>query len=202
MYPIMFILAIGTAIIIERFIYLSRIWIDGEDFWKKIEPHVRSYKFEEAIKLCKAHRAVLPKILQSGLEEASRISHIEDKKDRRELLENYIEETMLSVMPRIERRTHYLPTLANVATLLGLLGTIIGLIQSFQSIAIADPSQKATILARGISVAMNTTAFGLIVAIPIMLCYAYIQSKTIKIIDMLDAFSIKLINILTSDRGL
>ena len=119
-------------------------------------------------------------------------------KDDREELENYIEEAMLAIMPNLEQRTHYLPALANISTLLGLLGTIIGLIQSFQSITAADPSQKAAMLAHGVSVAMNTTAFGLIVAIPIMLCYAYIQSRTIKIVDMLDAFSIKLVNILTS----
>lgn len=195
MYPIMLILAIGTAIIIERILFLSRVWIDGNAFWDRIMPDIRSNKLADAIQQCKASEAALPKVLMAGLEMAQ---HTKLTKDDREELENQIEETMLAIMPQLERRTHYLPTLANVSTLLGLLGTIIGLIQSFQSITVVDPSQKATMLAQGISVAMNTTAFGLIVAIPIMLCYSYIQSRTIKIVDMLDAFSIKLVNLLTS----
>ena len=100
------------------------------------------------------------------------------------------------VSPRI---ADYLPTLANVSTLFGLLGTITGLIHAFQSIASSDPSQKATMLAQGVSEAMNATAFGIIAAIPLMLFHVYIQSRTVKIVDMLDAFSIKLINILTSE---
>jgi len=86
-------------------------------------------------------------------------------------------------IPKLERRTHYLSMIANVATLLGLLGTIIGLIQSFQSITNVDSSQKAELLSAGISVAMNTTAFGLIVAIPCMVFHSYIQSKTNNLID-------------------
>ncbi len=196
MYPILFVLALGTAIIIERFIFLSKAGIDGKVFWNKIEPDIRSNRLEDAIQQCTGSDAALPKVLMAGLEKAS---HSKPTKDDREELENHIEEAMLSIMPQLERRTHYLPTLANISTLLGLLGTIIGLIQSFQSITAADPSQKATMLAHGVSVAMNTTAFGLMVAIPIMLCYAYIQSRTIKIVDMLDAFSIKLLNTLTSE---
>ena len=75
----------------------------------------------------------------------------------------------MEVMPELEQRTHYLATLANVATLLGLLGTIIGLIQAFTAVAAADPSEKADLLSASISVAMNTTAFGLVVAIPLLL---------------------------------
>ena len=196
MYPIVLILALGTAIIIERLIFLSRNWIDGREFWKRLEPDIKSRRLEKAVEQCRESEAALPMLLLAGLEKAARLN---PTKDDREELENYIEEAMLDIMPQLERRTHYLPTLANVATLLGLLGTIIGLIRSFQSISAADPSQKATMLAHGVSVAMNTTAFGLIVAIPIMLFYAYIQSRTIKIVDMLDAFSIKLVNILTSE---
>lgn len=196
MHPILLTLALGTAIIIERIIFLSKVWVDGNAFWSKIETDIRTNKLADAIQQCKGSEAALSKILMAGLEKAQ---HIRPTKEDREELENHIEEAMLVVMPQLERRTHYLPTLANVSTLLGLLGTILGLIQSFQSITVADPSQKAALLAHGVSVAMNTTAFGLIVAIPIMLCYSYIQSRTIKIVDMLDAFSIKLVNLLTSE---
>ena len=113
----------------------------------------------------------------------------------RQEIEGSIQEFVLEVIPNLEKRTPYLPILANVATLLGLLGTIIGLIASFQSIAVADPSQKAALIAQGISVAMNTTAFGLIVAIPLLLSYAYLQSRTIHIEDSLDEFATKFINV-------
>ncbi len=197
MYPIMLVLAIGTAIIIERYKFLTRSWIDGNILWGKIEGNIKTKNLDEVIKECGMSEAALPKVLFAALERAKVINLT---KDSREELENHLEEAMLTVMPQLERRTHYLPTLANVSTLLGLLGTIIGLIQSFQSIAVADPSQKAFLLAQGVSVAMNTTAFGLIVAIPIMLCYSYIQSRTIKIVDTLDAYSIKLVNLLTSEQ--
>ena len=196
MFPIMLILAIGTAIIIERFKFLKRTSTDGSILWTKLEESIKTNRIEDAIKECSLSEAALPKVLSAGLEKAKTVKL---NRDSREELENHLEEAMLDVIPQLEQRTHYLPTLANVSTLLGLLGTIIGLIQSFQSIAVADPSQKAFLLAQGVSVAMNTTAFGLIVAIPIMLCYSYIQSRTIKTVDTLDAYSIKLVNLLTSE---
>ena len=196
MFPIMLILAIGTAIIIERYKFIKKSWTDGSALWSRLEESIKANRLEDAIKECSLSEAALPKVLSAGLEKAKAVKL---KANSREELENHLEEAMLEVMPELERRTHYLPTLANVSTLLGLLGTIIGLIQSFQSLAVADPSQKAFLLAQGVSVAMNTTAFGLIVAIPIMLCYSYIQSRTIKIVDTLDAYSIKLVNLLTSE---
>jgi len=197
MFPIMLILALGTAIIIERYKFLKKAWTDGNVLWNKIESNIKANRLDDAIKECSLSEAALPMVLSAGLEKAKTGKLT---RGSREDMENHLEEAMLNIMPQLERRTHYLPTLANVSTLLGLLGTIIGLIQSFQSIAVADPSQKAFLLAQGVSVAMNTTAFGLIVAIPIMLCYAYIQSRTIKIVDTLDAYSIKLINILTTSE--
>ena len=196
MFPIMLILAIGTAIIIERFKFLNRTWTDGNVLWAKLEESIKSKRIDDAIRECSLSDAALPKVLAAGLEKAKTVKL---NRNSREELENHLEEAMLDIIPQLEQRTHYLPTLANVSTLLGLLGTIIGLIQSFQSLAVADPSQKAFLLAQGVSVAMNTTAFGLIVAIPIMLCYSYIQSRTIKTVDTLDAYSIRLVNLLTSD---
>ncbi|OHE57315.1 MAG: hypothetical protein A2Z47_02990 [Thermodesulfovibrio sp. RBG_19FT_COMBO_42_12] len=196
MFPIMLILAIGTAIIIERFKFLKRTWTDGNVLWAKLEESIKSKRIDDAIRECSLSDAALPKVLAAGLEKAKTVKL---NRNSREELENHLEEAMLDIIPQLEQRTHYLPTLANVSTLLGLLGTIIGLIRSFQSLAVADPSQKAFLLAQGVSVAMNTTAFGLIVAIPIMLCYSYIQSRTIKTVDTLDAYSIRLVNLLTSD---
>ena len=101
----------------------------------------------------------------------------------------------MEVMPRLETRTPYIATLANIATLMGLLGTIIGLIQAFTAVASADPAQKADLLSASISVAMNTTAFGLIAAIPLLLAYSFINSMTGKLIDSMEMASIKFLNV-------
>lgn len=195
MYPVLLVLTVGTAIIVERLLFLKKASIDGNVLWRSLEEDIRAGRLEEAIQRCRGSEASLPRVLLAGLEKAK---HVKPTRDDRDELENHIEEALLSIMPQLERRTHYLPTLANVSTLFGLLGTITGLIHAFQSISAADPSVKATLLAQGVSEAMNATAFGLIVAIPLMLFHMYLQSRTVKIVDMLDAFSIKLINILTS----
>ena len=106
----------------------------------------------------------------------------------------------MEVMPRLESRTHYLATFANIATLLGLLGTIIGLIQAFTAVAEANPAEKADLLSASISVAMNTTAFGLIVAIPLLLVHTVLQSKTTRIIDSLEMVSVKFLNAVDERR--
>jgi biopolymer transport protein ExbB/TolQ len=100
-------------------------------------------------------------------------------------------------MPRLEKRTHYLATFANIATLLGLLGTIVGLISAFTAVANANPADKADMLSASISVAMNTTAFGLIVAIPLLLVHTLLQTKTTEIIDSLEMASVKFLNAIT-----
>lgn len=103
----------------------------------------------------------------------------------------------MEALPRLERRTQYLATLANVATLLGLLGTIIGLIAAFTAVANADPAEKATLLSQSISVAMNTTAFGLMSAIPLLMAHAMLQTKTTEIVDGLEMAGVKFLNLLT-----
>jgi biopolymer transport protein ExbB/TolQ len=113
---------------------------------------------------------------------------------RREDVEQAMEESLMEIMPRLERRTHYLATFANIATLLGLLGTIIGLISAFSAISTASPAEKAELLSSSISVAMNTTALGLIVAIPLLLVHALLQTKTTEIVDSLEMASVKFLN--------
>jgi biopolymer transport protein ExbB/TolQ len=116
---------------------------------------------------------------------------------RREDVEQAMEESLMEVMPRLEKRTHYLATFANIATLLGLLGTIVGLISAFTAVATANPADKADLLSASISVAMNTTAFGLIVAIPLLLMHTLLQTKTTEIIDSLEMASVKFLNTIT-----
>ena len=107
----------------------------------------------------------------------------------------------MEAVPRLEKRTPYLATLANIATLLGLLGTIIGLIAAFTAVANADPTEKATLLSQSISVAMNTTAFGLIAAIPLLLLHAMLQTKTTEIVDSLEMAGVKCLNMMASARA-
>jgi biopolymer transport protein ExbB/TolQ len=120
---------------------------------------------------------------------------------RREDVEQAMEESLMEVMPRLEKRTHYLATFANIATLLGLLGTIIGLINAFTAVSNANPAEKADMLSASISVAMNTTAFGLMVAIPLLLVHTLLQSKTTAIIDSLEMASVKILNAITESGG-
>jgi biopolymer transport protein ExbB/TolQ len=105
------------------------------------------------------------------------------------------------VLPRLEKRTHYLATFANIATLLGLLGTIIGLIKAFTAVAAANPAEKADLLSASISVAMNTTAFGLMVAIPLLLIHTLLQTKTTELIDSLEMVSVKFLNSVAERRA-
>jgi biopolymer transport protein ExbB/TolQ len=107
-----------------------------------------------------------------------------------------MEEGLLEFVPRLEKRTHYLATLANIATLLGLLGTIIGLTEAFSTVAAANPADKANLLSASISIAMNTTAFGLMVAIPLLLIHAVMQTKTSELVDTLEMVTVRLSNLI------
>lgn len=188
MIPILLVLAIGTAIVVERIITLARCRVNGERLWGQLGPFVQNRKLEEAARVCSHSRAPLYHVLSAGVRGMNRSLS-------REEIQGTMDEAMMEVVPRLDARLHYLPNLANVATLLGLLGTIIGLIEAFTAVSLADPSQKAAMLAKGISMAMNTTAFGLIVAIPLMLIYTFLQTRTNRIINTLDEFGLKLLNL-------
>ena len=116
---------------------------------------------------------------------------------RREDIEQAMEESLMEIMPRLEKRTHYLATFANMSTLAGLLGTIIGLIDAFTAVSNADPADKAELLSASISIGMNCTAFGLMVAIPLVLVHSLLQTKTTEIIDSLEMASVKFLNAIT-----
>jgi biopolymer transport protein ExbB/TolQ len=193
MYIILITLAIGLAIMIERFIYVAiKNRIDTTAFVSRILELVKQGNIKSAINLCNQSKAALPVITKAGLQ-----VYGENPKD----VQNAFELAAMAELPKLERRTHYLSMIANVATLLGLLGTIIGLIQSFQAVANADSSQKAALLSAGISVAMNTTAFGLIVAIPCMVSHSFIQSKTNAIIDDINENVARLYQYLTRKKA-
>ncbi len=193
MWPIAAMSVIGLAVMIERFIFLFfKYNINGNAFMAQIQKLVMANNIDRAIKLCNAApAAALPKVIKSGLTRANK-GEIE--------IQNAVEEATLEVVPTIQKRTNSLQAIANLATLLGLLGTVIGLIQAFQAVAQAAPDQKAAMLTSSISIAMNTTAFGLMVAIPCMGAHVILAGITKKIIDEIDQYSVKLENLLIS-RG-
>lgn len=194
MYPIALVLAIGAAVAIERYLFLSRSQSSNRRMWEQLLPALQSGKYPQAISITGKSDVAICKILGYGL------ARLRTARQRDEI-ETAMEEGLMEIVPRLERRTHYLSALANIATLLGLLGTIVGLIQAFTAVAHAAPAEKAELLSSSISVAMNTTAFGLIVAIPLLLAYSVVQSKTTQIVDSLEMAAVKFLNIVTERRG-
>ena len=190
MYPIVVVLALGLAIAIERYVYLSISGATNRRLWKKLMPMVSQGNFKAALQATARSKSAIGKILSYGL---SRIS----SSRRRDDIEKAMEESLMEEVPRLEKRTHYLATFANIATLLGLLGTIIGLINAFTAVASANPAEKADLLSASISVAMNTTAFGLMVAIPLLLIHTLLQTKTTQLVDSLEMASVKFLNTIT-----
>jgi biopolymer transport protein ExbB len=187
MWVILIVWAIGIAICLERFSKLKKFDIDGPSFMNEIQRHILSNDIQGAIRVCSGSIAMLPKVLKSGLK---RSEHQADQ------LQNAIDATALEVIPKVERRMGYLQMIANVSTLFGLLGTIQGLIQSFAAVSAADPAQKAELLASGISKAMNTTFMGLLAAISIMMIHSFLSAKSEKIVNEIDEYSVKLMDLL------
>jgi len=193
MYPILFVFAIGAAIAIERWTYLTVSGVSNRALWKKIVPFLKAGNFDKAVEATSKSKAAIGSIMTYGL---YRIKTAR----RRDDIEKAMEESMMEVLPRLEKRTHYIATLANVATLLGLLGTIIGLINAFTAVSNANPADKADMLSASISVAMNTTAFGLMAAIPLLLVHALLQTTTNGLVDSLEMATVKFLNAVTERR--
>ncbi len=187
MYPIVLIFVLGMAIAVERYLYLSVSKASNQRVWKQLMPLIAKGNYSQALIGAEKTKAALGKILSYGM---SRLKSAR----RRDDIEKAMEESLMEVMPRLEKRTHYLATFANIATLLGLLGTIIGLIRAFTAVSAANPAEKADLLSASISVAMNTTAFGLMVAIPLLLVHTVLQTKTTELVDSLEMASVKFLN--------
>ena len=194
MYVILAVWAFATAVAFERFKKLSYTYdVDGPSFMNELQRYILSNDIQGAIRVCSGSNAALPKVLKSGLKRANQSP---------EQVQNAIDATALEVIPKIEMRRGYLALAANLSTLFGLLGTIQGLIMSFAAVAAADPTQKSEVLARGIAVAMNTTALGLGAAITIMMIHAFLQAKSEKIISEIDEFSVKLQDLLGTKKAI
>ncbi len=187
MYPILIVFAVGMAISFERWIQLSRTRNLNRKMWTLLHPVLVEGDFDKAREMVGDDKSTIAQMLGMGLARQGAVR-------RREDIEIAMEESMMEIIPQLEKRTHYVALLSNIATLLGLLGTILGLIEAFTAVANANPAEKADLLSASISVAMNTTAFGLMAAIPLLLLHAKLTSTTGQIVDSLEMASVKALN--------
>ena len=188
-YPILIAMVSGLAICLERWLFLRQVTRNNSQLWEEVYPMLGKGQLKAALERDRDSDMPIARILNQGITRALSARRPED-------VELALEEGLMEAMPRIEKRTNYISTIANISTLLGLLGTIMGLIDAFAAVASADPAQKADLLSKSVSVAMNTTALGLISAIPLMLLYSYLQSKTNEVIESLEMVNVKFMNIL------
>src|SRR4029079_6144303 len=161
--------------------------------WNEIVPLLSQGNFARVVQITSKSDSAIGQILNYGL------ARIQSAR-RRDDIEKAMEESLMDVVPRLEKRTHYLATFANLATLLGLLGTVIGLINAFAAVATVNPADKANLLSASISVAMNCTAFGLMTAVPLLVIHAVLQTKTTELVDSLEMASVKFLNSITERR--
>ena len=191
MYPILFVFLTGMGIALERWTQLSRIRGMNRKMWNTLYPMMAKGELEKAQEVVNKDKSTISQMLGMGLARQGSVR-------RREDIEIAMEESMMEIIPQLEKRTPYVALLSNIATLLGLLGTIMGLIEAFTAVANANPAEKADLLSASISVAMNTTAFGLMSAIPLLLFHAKLTSTTGQIIDSLEMASVKALNTISN----
>lgn len=188
MWVILVVWLTGLGISAFKLFSLKRHDINGDKLFDKIKSSVLQNNVEEAINLCAGSKAVLPSVLRSGLKRAN---------EDRVLIDDAVTISLIEHTPKLTYQLNYISLVANTSTLIGLLGTIQGLIMSFAAVGNSDVSNKAAALANGIAKAMNTTAFGLISAISIMVLHTILTSKAIRISDRVEEFSGKLIDLLS-----
>ena len=190
MYPILIVFSVGIALVMERTIKLSAVRKRNKKVWDELYPVMSEYDFSKAREMTSDDDSAISQILGMGLAREGTVR-------RRDDIEIGMEEAMMEIIPQLEKRTPHVALLANISTLLGLLGTIMGLIEAFTAVANANPAEKADLLSASISVAMNTTAFGLIAAIPLLILHAFLVSKTGDIVNSLEMASVKTLNFIT-----
>ena len=191
MYPILIVFAIGASIAMERYITLTHVTARNQYVWSQVQPALVAGDFDRARELTSNDDSTISRLLSMGLDRQGAVR-------RREDVEIAMEVSMMEIIPQLEKRTPYVGLASNIATLLGLLGTIMGLISAFTAVANANPAEKADLLSASISVAMNTTAFGLIVAIPLLVTNQVLMAKTSSIIDSLEMASVKALNVISA----
>ena len=195
MFPIAIVLVFGVSISVERWVFLTSARSSNRKAFDEILPMVQKGDYKGVLGFANSSGAPVARILAAGI---ARLAHTQ----RRDDIEYAMEEGVMEALPRLEKRTQYLATLANIAMLLGLLGTISGLISAFAAVANVNPAEKAQMLSASIAEAMNATAFGLSSAIPMLLIHTLLQTKTTEIIDSLEMAGVKCLNILSDKRVL
>ena len=195
MYPILLVFAVGAALAIERYVTLTTVTAKNQSAWSRVQPVLMNGNFDEAREMTSKDDSTISQLLGMGLARQGAVR-------RRQDIEIAMEEGMMEIIPQLEKRTPYVVLASSIATLLGLLGTIMGLIQAFTAVANANPAEKADLLSASISVAMNTTAFGLMVAIPLLITSTVLTAKTGAIIDSLEMASVKALNVISAKARL
>jgi biopolymer transport protein ExbB/TolQ len=193
-YPSILIMALGVTIAVERFLFLNKARAQNRKVWAQVLPMLQDGRWKDVQNVAAKSDAAVGKIVTYGLTRMQ-------SPGRREDYDAAMEEGMMEIVPRLEKRTHYIATFANVITLVGLLGTIIGLIKGFTAVAQVNPAEKAEMLSASISIAMNNTAFALMVAIPFLLIHSFLQAKTSEIVDGLEAAKISFLNLVQRLRA-
>lgn len=194
MWPILGVSMIGIAITFERFTFIqSAAAIDKDEFLNKVSQHILQGNLERAIAVCSQTPGPLTNIVKAGLLAVS------NQKDPAEI-QTAMDAVALKEIPKIERRTSLLSMLANISTLLGLLGTVSGLISAFMSINTNGAAEKAMTLSGSIAAAMNCTAFGLVVAIPLLAVFGFLQNKSQELIDDIHESAVVTLNFIISNK--
>jgi len=191
MWPILVLLIITVYITVERAMYLMGSKVDVERMMSLLKSQIVSGNVRGAISTCEAAPAPLTRIIAAGLRKTGGTEHD---------IQQAMDEEALRELPKIEKRTGYLAMLGNLATLAGLLGTITGLIKSFAGVAGVDPSMKATMLSKGISEAMNCTAFGLGTGILGLATFAWLNGMTQGVLDGINQVTVETLNLVVAGQ--
>lgn len=193
-YLILGLLGLGFSVIFERvWFFFVKCRINSKKLMGDITALIRKEKVAEARKLCNQTGTPLGLIMEAGIWKYEQSATAEEIKDA-------LEEVALREVPRLQKRTTYLGLLANLCTLVGLLGTIFGLQEAFAALESADPSQKSKLLARGITLALNATALGLISAMVCMAAFTWLSSKSNQLLEQIDETVLRLVNFLNAQR--
>jgi len=192
MYPIAVLFIVTVGIAIDRFMYVSKSQIDVDKLMGILKSQIVSGNIQAAVNTCMQQPRPATKIIAAGLRKAGGSEHD---------VQQAMDEEALRELPRLEKRTGYLAMLGNLATLAGLLGTITGLIKAFAGVAGVDPSMKATMLSKGISEAMNCTAFGLFTGILGLATYAWLNGQTQAVLVGINQSTVETLNLVVAGRS-
>jgi biopolymer transport protein ExbB/TolQ len=193
MYPILVTLVFAIGLIVDRIWMLYfKAALDKHAFLQGLKKHIYAGDLDKAISYTAAQKKTpLTSVLKAGL-----INVPKGEED----VQAAMDEATLRENPKIEARTGYLAMIGNVATLMGLLGTIVGLIHAFGAVAHANPADKAAILSASISEAMNCSAFGIGVAIPALLAFSVLQGRTQHMLEDISESSVGLLNLIIANK--